>query len=82
MVIVATYTGNLVALLTVSTTSAPVDTLYDLVHTKEYKTGLVKGQALVQVLKVGMLLKNVLMFPEAWNKFVLQYVRVGSYASH
>ncbi|ELU07547.1 hypothetical protein CAPTEDRAFT_219746 [Capitella teleta] len=51
LIIGATYTGNLVALLTVTTSSAPVDSLYDLVHATEYKAGLVKGQALVQVLK-------------------------------
>ena len=53
IIVSAIYTGNLVAFLAVPRIPAPLDTVSQLADQNEYKVGLVKGQALYQVLSVS-----------------------------
>ena len=53
IIVAAVYTGNLVAFLTVPTIPSPVDTLSQLADQNEYRVGVVRGQALEQILRVS-----------------------------
>ena len=55
IILVSTYTGNLVAFLAVPNRIVPIDTLRDAVRQNTYAVGTIKGQALEDVLKVIIL---------------------------
>ena len=52
VILSAGYSGSLVAVFTMQKQAIPFDTLHGLANQKEYKAGLVDGQALTIVLKV------------------------------
>ena len=53
IIVIAIYTGNLVAFLAVPRITAPIDTVQQLTTQTQYKIGIVRGQALHQVLEVN-----------------------------
>lgn len=54
LVLSAIYKGNLIAFLTVQKFESPINSLSELAMASNYEIGLVKGQALVQVLQVSL----------------------------
>ena len=53
VVITATYSGNLVAIMSVHKPAIPVDSLQDLRDNPQYDIGLIRGTALEELFKVG-----------------------------
>ena len=54
LILVATYTGNLMAILTVFTTAPPFDNLEELVARTTYKFGTLGGTAQKQIFEVNV----------------------------
>ena len=54
IVIIATYTGNLIAFLTVENTRPPFQTLMELATQQQYEMGTLGGTAWEYEMKVGM----------------------------
>ena len=54
IVLGATYTGNLIAFLTVTKVENPINNLEDLVKHPEYKTGVIGDSAHQNIFEVGI----------------------------
>lgn len=53
VILAATYSGNLIAFLTVTTEKPPFDTLGEMVDQNEYKWGLIGGSAAITLFQVS-----------------------------
>lgn len=62
MVIVATYSGNLIAFLTVSKDVLPFDTLEGMADQNEYRFGYIGGTALDHYIRVSYFHQNCTIF--------------------